>query len=476
MMRAHLKISLSSIFHNGPKETEVLVLGGSAWGGWGAGGWRGAAPLPARRCRAGLARVRDNVYAVGGFNGSLRVRSVDVYNAAADTWSSGPPLCARRSTLGVAALGDVIYAVGGFDGVTGLSSAEMLDTSSSEPAWRSIASMSTRRSSVGVCILHGYLYAVGGYDGASRQCLHTVERVAFKAQRACPVLQTEVLVLGGSAWGGWGAGGWRGAAPLPARRCRAGLARVRDNVYAVGGFNGSLRVRSVDVYNAAADTWSGGPPLCARRSTLGVAALGDVIYAVGGFDGVTGLSSAEMLDTSSSEPAWRSIASMSTRRSSVGVCILHGYLYAVGGYDGASRQCLHTVERYDPALDKWEPVAPMSARRSGAGVGAVGGALYAVGGHDGPAVRRSVERLRPAPHAPADEDCWSPAPPMHTARRNAAVAAHRGKLIVLGGDDGAANLDTGEIFDPATEQWTMLSERMSVGRSYAGVCVVEWPA
>lgn len=60
--------------------------------------------------------------------------------------------------------------------MTGLSSAEALDTRAEEEAWRPVASMSTRRSSVGVCVLDGLLYAVGGYDGASRQCLHTVER------------------------------------------------------------------------------------------------------------------------------------------------------------------------------------------------------------------------------------------------------------------------------------------------------------
>ncbi|KAL0870830.1 hypothetical protein ABMA27_004676 [Loxostege sticticalis] len=270
-----------------------------------------------------------------------------------------------------------------------------------------------------------------------------------------------------------GCGRWRAAAVLPARRCRAGLARVGARVFAVGGFNGTLRVRSVDVYDVQADAWAPGPPLTARRSTLGVAVIGHVIYAVGGFDGVTGLNTAEALDTSEADSAgaWRPIAPMSTRRSSVGVAVLDNRLYAVGGYDGASRQCLHTVERYDPARDAWEACPAMAARRSGAGVGAVGGALYAVGGHDGPAVRRSVERLRPG-----DGAAWAPAPPMHTARRNAAVVAHKGKLYVVGGDDGAANLDTVEVFDPATETWSILGERMSVGRSYAGVCVVEWGA
>lgn len=60
------------------------------------------------------------VYAVGGFNGSLRVRTVDVYEPLKDSWSSIASMEARRSTLGAAVLNGLIYAVGGFDGSSGL--------------------------------------------------------------------------------------------------------------------------------------------------------------------------------------------------------------------------------------------------------------------------------------------------------------------------------------------------------------------
>ena len=95
--------------------------------------------MPVRRCRCGVAVVRGLVYAVGGFNGSLRVRTVDVYDPARDSWSSAPNMEARRSTLGVAVLNDQIYAVGGFDGSTGLNSAEVLDLSVSTPTLQSVA-------------------------------------------------------------------------------------------------------------------------------------------------------------------------------------------------------------------------------------------------------------------------------------------------------------------------------------------------
>ncbi|GBP46686.1 Ring canal kelch homolog [Eumeta japonica] len=261
---------------------------------------------------------------------------------------------------------------------------------------------------------------------------------------------------------------WRPVAEMLTRRCRAGLAVVEGRVYAVGGFNGTLRVRSVDVYDPTTDTWSFGPSMRARRSTLGVAVLEHQIYAVGGFDGTTGLSSAEVLDTHTG--VWREIASMSTRRSSVGVAVLQGKIYAVGGYDGASRQCLASVECYDPETNTWSGVPEMSARRSGAGVGVVDGVLYAVGGHDGPAVRRSVEAWRPG------ETAWRAVAPMAAARRNAGVAAHVGKLYVVGGDDGASNLPTVEVYEPASDTWTTLDATMAIGRSYAGVCIVDKPA
>lgn len=282
---------------------------------------------------------------------------------------------------------------------------------------------------------------------------------------------------------------WTHLSDMPVRRCRCGVAVVRGLVYAVGGFNGSLRVRTVDVYDPARDVWSSAPNMEARRSTLGVAVHNDCIYAVGGFDGSTGLSSAEILDLSVATPTtlqpmgagyldtdtsrrkreWRPIANMSTRRSSVGVGVLGGLIYAVGGYDGNSRQCLCSVEVYVPEQDVWKRVADMSARRSGAAVGVLNGLLYSVGGHDGPLVRKSVECYNP------ERDEWTVVNEMNFCRRNAGVVTHNGVLYVIGGDDGSSNLQSVEAYNPKTDVWTVLPAVMSLGRSYTGVCVIDKP-
>ncbi len=252
---------------------------------------------------------------------------------------------------------------------------------------------------------------------------------------------------------------------LPTRRCRAGLAVLNGIVYAIGGFNGSLRVRTVDCYDPQTNQWTTCPSMEARRSTLGVGVLNNLIFAVGGFDGSIGLQSAEVYNPVTHQ--WQYIAPMSTRRSSVGVAALNGLLYAVGGYDGASRQCLSSVEYYNPLTDSWTLICDMSQRRSGAGVGVLDGRLYAIGGHDGPAVRKSVECYDP------ENNSWTQCADMINARRNAGVVNKDGLLYVIGGDDGQSNLASVEVYNPKVNSWSLLPFLMSIGRSYAGVAIID---
>ncbi|EDV22500.1 uncharacterized protein TRIADDRAFT_50655 [Trichoplax adhaerens] len=260
---------------------------------------------------------------------------------------------------------------------------------------------------------------------------------------------------------------WTDVAPMTSRRCRAGVAVVDGLIYAVGGFNGSLRVRTVDSYDPIKDLWQPVASMELRRSTLGVAELNGSIYAIGGFDGATGLNSAECFNVITN--CWKNISPMNTRRSSVGVASLNRYIYAVGGYDGSSRQCLNSVEQYDPALDEWRFVREMKVRRSGAGVAVLDGLLYAVGGHDGPDVRKSVEFYDPATNE------WTEAAEMNLCRRNAAVTTVEGLLYVFGGDDGSKNLNSVEFYDPFCNKWTLSEESLGTGRSYAGAATLQLP-
>lgn len=137
--------------------------------------------------------------------------------------------------------------------------------------------------------------------------------------------------------------------------------------------------------------------------------------------------------------------------------------------EDASRQCLSSVERYNAATDTWTQIAEMSDRRSGAGVGVLDNILYAVGGHDGPLVRKSVEAYN------VETNTWHKVADMAFCRRNAGVVAHKGMLFVVGGDDGSSNLASVEVYTPETNSWRLLPASMSIGRSYAGVAMIDKP-
>ncbi|KAG9330825.1 hypothetical protein JZ751_021949 [Albula glossodonta] len=235
---------------------------------------------------------------------------------------------------------------------------------------------------------------------------------------------------------------WYQVAELPSRRCRAGVVYMGGIVYAIGGFNGSLRVRTVDSYDPVKDQWTCVASMQDRRSTLGSSVLNGLLYAVGGFDGSTGLASVEAYNAKTNE--WFHIVPMNTRRSSVGVGV-------VAGYDGATRQCLSTVEAYNPNTNEC-PGLPCT------GVGVLKGLLYAVGGHDGPLVRKSCEVYDPA------SNTWKQVADMNI-----------NLLYVVGGDDGSCNLASVEFYNPSTDKWTLLPSCMSTGRSYAGVTVIDKP-
>ena len=52
------------------------------------------------------------------------------------------------------------------------------------------------------------------------------------------------------------------------------------------------------------------------------------------------------------------------------------------------------------------------------------------------------------------------------------VVSLNGNLYSVGGDDGTSNLASVEVYAPQDDSWSMLPSCMNIGRSYAGVAVV----
>lgn len=81
--------------------------------------------------------------------------------------------------------------------------------------------------------------------------------------------------------------------------------------------------------------------------------------------------------------------------------------------------------------------------------------IYVIAGHNGTICHNSVECYDPS------TDQWKTIPSISKARRFAAAATARGKIVVVGGySDVSPSLNTEascEMFDPSTNEWSLVS-------------------
>uniref|UniRef100_S4RJG3 Kelch-like protein 20 n=1 Tax=Petromyzon marinus TaxID=7757 RepID=S4RJG3_PETMA len=283
---------------------EVLFADHGAVGGWCSGDaissverydpqtneWRMVASMSKRRCGVGVAVLDDLLYAVGGHDGSSYLNSVERYDPKTNQWSSDvAPTSTCRTSVGVAVLAGFLYAVGGQDGVSCLNIVERYDPK--ENKWSRVASMSTRRLGVAVAVLGGHLYAVGGSDGTSPLNTGLSLVPIWLAQ---PMLSC-----------------WRSLFPLVSPHPRAREGTLRMAVCA--------RVRAVERYSPADNRFLTILKTTAPH-TVGLAVVNGQLMAVGGFDGTTYLKTIEVYDAEAN--TWRLYGGMNYRRLGGGVGVV----------------------------------------------------------------------------------------------------------------------------------------------------------
>jgi len=259
--------------------------------------WSQIASMNGRRLQFGVAVVDGKLFVVGGRDGLKTLNTVECYDPITRGWTQLPPMSTHRHGLGVTALGGPLYAVGGHDGWSYLNTVERFDTTTLQ--WSHVAPMSTQRSTAGVAVLNNKLYALGGRDGSS--CLRSVECYDPHTNKWCTV------------------------ANMCKRRGGVGVGVVNGFLYAVGGHDAPAvsnpqqsRFSCMERYDPSTDTWTMVANLSIGRDAIGVCVLGEQLFAVGGYDGSGYLSLVESYD--SRENSWREVASLNTGRG--GACVV----------------------------------------------------------------------------------------------------------------------------------------------------------
>ncbi|XP_002156698.1 kelch-like protein 18 [Hydra vulgaris] len=324
-------------------------------------------------------------------------------------------------------------------------------------------------------IIHNNIYCRDLIDEAKDYKLMPERRKELNSERTLPRRCNEscgmIYVVGGLTSSGESlsivekydsvSGKWNHVLPMSVQRSRVGVAIHDGKLYAIGGFDGTVRLNDVERYDPALGCWKKVCPMNIRRSAVGAAVLGNKIFVVGGYDGNSSLNSVECYDAELNQ--WRFVASMSTLRSAAGVSTLNGKLYCAGGHDGLT--IFASGEMYDSTLRQWRAIAPMTTRRCRLGLTVLNGRVYACGGYDGTSFLSSVEFYDPC------NNQWTNVASMTQRRSRVSTVTLGGKIFAIGGYNGAANLSSIETYDPWTNAWTLTTE-MSMHDGGVGVGVL----
>ena len=159
-------------------------------------------------------------------------------------------------------------------------------------------------------------------------------------------------------------GQWGQKAPLIEPNSEFTLASTGGKIYVLGGYPaGRVSVKTVQVYDIAADSWTRGPDL-PEVNNHGIAAAHDgVIYLFGGqTDPNTAyVDTVYALDTKQGANAtWVPKASMPTKRSAGAAVVYQDKIYVVGGRPPRG----HDFAVYDPKADRWETLPDLPSQRN----------------------------------------------------------------------------------------------------------------
>ncbi len=297
------------------------------------------------------------LYAIGGSGPNGNLDSVEMYTPSRNSWSAVAALPSGRSGLGATSgpcEGDIsatcIYAIGGVNGnryFHTLSGVDMYSPITN--TWTSVAALQTPRFDLGATrgpcqgkIDATCLYAIGGITSLAGTPLNSVEMYSpgSNSWSAVASLQTGRYVFGTTSG-----------------PCQATNATC---LYAIGGAGSFTVTSSVEMYTPSNNAWTYVVPLHIARDKLGAAngpcannSSTTCLYAAGGYDGSKRLDSVEMYTPS--DNAWTAVPSLQSPRDQLGatsgpchddssaIC-----LYAMGGDNNLSTY-LNSAETYKPS-------------------------------------------------------------------------------------------------------------------------------
>lgn len=159
---------------------------------------------------------------------------------------------------------------------------------------------------------------------------------------------------------------------------------------------------------------------------------------------------------------WQAVAT-GPRVQGLAMVSVGGKLYRIGGFTAKNESgdehdlwSQSNVASFDPSTKQWTELPPLPEPRSSFDAAVLDGKIYVIGGwmmagNADEQWHTTAYRMDPS----ATEPTWEPLAPPPFSRRALSIAAHNGKMYVMGGMASKGGPSRGvDIYDVDTKSWT----------------------
>jgi uncharacterized repeat protein (TIGR03803 family) len=224
-------------------------------------------------------------------------------------------------------------------------------------------------------------------------------------------------------------------------------------VLVVGGFNGTIRLATSELYDPAIGAWTASGKMAIGR-TLHTATLlsnGRVLVTGGHFTATGSSPTCELYDPDFG--TWAETGAMATARGNhTATLLLNRKVLVAGGFKRDTGSALSTAELYDPGTGTWRAVGSLaSARVNHTATLLPNGKVLVAGG--APDNLQSTSLSTVEVYDP-DTGIWTTKNPMSSARQaHTSTLLPDGRVLVAGGFNVGYFTSSAEIYDPASGTW-----------------------